>query len=103
MYRFNFILGYDYNNGDKSHDDLYIKPIKNFQNFNSIPYVSDFGFSISKLNNNFVISNIKIGSIAESANLKIGDKIISIDSGNFKINENNKDLFLYLATKKTVN
>jgi len=103
MYRFNFILGYDYYNGKKSHDDLYIKPIENFQNFNSMPYVSSFGFSINKLNNNFVISNIKIGSIAELANLKIGDKIGCIDSGNFKINDStvNKDLFLYLATKKS--
>ena len=104
MYRFNFILGYDYYTSKISHDDLYLKPIESFYDFKSTPYVSNFGFSIDKKENNIIILNMEIGSIAEQVNLKIGDKVLCVDSIDFRIgNEiSNKDLLLYVSDKKHI-
>ena len=95
--RFNFVLAYN----DKTGDNLYLQPRDNFQNFISTPYCSDFGFDIEKSESGFIVKRIEIGGLADKAGVNVMDKIVSIDNGNFDMN-NTKQLDSYLLDKNSV-
>ena len=99
--RFNFILAYNDKTNNRIENNLYLQPRNNFQNFVSLPYCSDFGFLIGKSENGFIVRNIKIGGLADQSGVNIKDKIVSIDHGNFDLN-NRKQLDSYLADKNSV-
>ncbi|GHT15620.1 hypothetical protein FACS189426_23370 [Bacteroidia bacterium] len=109
MHRFNFVLAYGAHKENSHHeigntDDLYIKPVNNFDSIKSIPYISNFGFAIGTLNKELLISDTEIGGLAEATGLKIRDKLLSIDNGAFDLNIENrhKNFIEYLADKKQV-
>jgi hypothetical protein len=101
MKRFNFVL--DYTGVDENHlfpqKDLYIKPVKNFDQIKSSPSISDFGFNVNK---QWIVSGIEVNGLAELAGLKLTDKVVRIDNGAFNLENNNNDLIAYLAGKNQV-
>jgi hypothetical protein len=90
--RFNFVL---------ASNNLYLQPRKDFQHFESASYCSGFGFDIGKSENGFIIKRIEIGGIADKAGIRVKDKIVHIDYGNFDLNDVNQ-LNSYLKDKKSV-
>jgi hypothetical protein len=109
MQRFNFILAYA-NHNKGSHGisgqkkDLYIMPVKNFHEIKSMPYISDFGFSIGKFSDELIVCDLEVSGLAALAGLEIRDKVLSIDNGAFDLNVENrhKRFIAYLADKKQV-
>jgi len=99
--RFNFVFAYNEKVDYRIKDNLYLQPRNNFQQFESIPYCSDFGFYIRKSGNEFNINMIEQGGLADKAGIRLKDKIISIDHGDFDLS-NLKELDSYLSDKKTV-
>ena len=96
MNRFNFVLAYNEKINNRIANNLYIRPRNNFQDFKSNPYCSDFGFFIGKFGDDFIIRGIEIGGLAFKAGIDVKDKIVSIDHGNFDLNDfKNIDLYLY--------
>lgn len=100
--RFNFVLAYNEKKNNRIEDNLYLQPRANFQNIKSIPYCSDFGFDIGDLKDGFIIKRIELGGLADKAGISLKDKIISINHGNFNLNDA-KRLDFYLKDKKSVN
>ena len=101
MHRFNFVLAYNEKTNNRLRDNLYIQPRNNFQIFKCDPYCSDFGFFIRKIENEFIIKGVEIGGLAYKAGIGVKDKIVSIDNGNFDLNDY-KRLDLYLSDKESV-
>ena len=100
VHRFNFALAYS-DKTNNSNDNIYLQPRNNFQQFESAPYCSDFGFDIRKLENIFIINRIETGGLADKAGINVKDKIVRIDHGNFDLNDR-KQLDSYLSDKKSV-
>ena len=94
-------MAYNDKTNNKTGDNLYLQPRNNFQNFESDPYCSDFGFAIGKSENEFIVQKIEIGGLADKVGVSVKDKIISIDNGNFDLN-NRKQLDSYLSDKNSV-
>lgn len=99
--RFNFVLAYNEKKNNKREDNIYLQPRNNFQNFESIPYCSKFGFDIGNLENRFFVKRIEIGGLADKAGIRIKDKIVNIDHGNFNLNDVDS-LDFYLSDKQSV-
>jgi hypothetical protein len=109
MRRFNFVLAYNAHKENSYHhvfntNDLYIKPVNNFDSIKGISYISDFGFGIGTLNKELLITDIEIGGLAEISGLKIRDKLLNIDNGVFDLSiKNRRERFnAYLSDKKQV-
>jgi C-terminal processing protease CtpA/Prc len=66
-----------------------------------LPYCSDFGFLIGISENGFIVQKIEIGGLADKSGVNIKDKIVSIDHGDFDLN-NGKQLDSYLFDKNSV-
>ena len=96
--RFNFVFAYNEKDDYRIRDNLYIQPRNNFQAFESIPYCSDFGFYLNKSGS---VNVIEQGGLAERAGIRLKDKIVRIDHGDFDLS-NLEELDLYLSNKNTV-
>lgn len=83
--RFNFILGYQKKENSQS-ADLLIQPRKNFVSMKSNTDNQDFGLNIGILGGELIIKSIKIGGLAESAGIKVRDKVVEIDHGAVNLN-----------------
>jgi hypothetical protein len=99
--RFNFVLACE-KKKNKIENNLYLQPRNNFQDFESIPYCSKFGFSIENLAEKWIVKKIEVGGLAEHTGLKVMDKVIRIDNGAFDLENNSNNLIMYLADKKQV-
>jgi predicted metalloprotease with PDZ domain len=84
---------------------LYIQPVKNFRQIKSRPYLPAFGFNAREVRGELIISHIEIGGMAETAGLKIRDKILCIDNKRFDIKTEGykeEDFLTYLADKSQI-
>jgi hypothetical protein len=109
MRRFNFILAYaNRNRGghgiSEAKKDLYIMPVSNFQEIESTPCISDFGFGIGNFLGELIVCDLEAGGLAELAGLELRDKVLRIDNEAFDLNAENrhKRFIAYLADKKQV-
>ena len=83
--RFNFILGYQ--KTEKFHTaDLLIQPRSNLEGIKSKSDNQDFGFNIRLIGNELLVTSITIGGFAESAGIKLKDRVIEIDHGTVDLN-----------------
>jgi hypothetical protein len=105
MHRFNFVLAYEEMTGLKPKEHLYIQPVKNFHQIKSRPYAPAFGFNAWEVRDDLIISHIETGGMAETAGLKLRDKILCIDNRRFDIKAEGykeEDFLTYLADKSQI-
>lgn len=86
MHRFNFVLGYKKMGCHEKSDVLYIQKAKNDIKYT---YLSAFDFNIDRVNSNVLVTSLVRDSDIIKNKIIIGDKIISINSEDFKIYSSN--------------
>lgn len=87
--KLNFILGYQFTViSSVLNEDLYIQKRKNKDMGKGWIVCPNIGFDLNILNGDVYLTMLKIGGKAEKVGLRIGDKILDIDSGAVKLDKN---------------
>ncbi|MDR0430553.1 MAG: PDZ domain-containing protein [Tannerellaceae bacterium] len=100
MHRFNFILAYTDNFKNLSSQyDLYIKPVREFNEIRATPYISQSGIHADCLEGAFIVSRIELGSDADMAGLQLWDRILSINDESMDL-YSKEEVFSFIDTKE---
>ena len=107
--RFNFILAYGDHSRERQgrrcgrYSDLYIKPVADFDNIESTPFVTSMGFRFANRGGMLIVQAIETGSAAETSGLQLRDEVISVDNGAYNLESHTREtLVAYIANRKSV-